>query len=327
MKILVLGGTRFLGRFLVEAAREAGHQVTLFHRGRTGTELFPGVPRLLGDRSRGDYASLAGESWDAVVDVPTDQPRWVAEATRALAGSVGHYTFVSSVSVYADLSSSGLDEEAPVATCPDGELARPEFYGARKARCEEIVRSAFPDGSLVVRPGLVVGPHDPSDRFTYWPRRLARGGSFLAPGDGTSRTQFVDVRDLARWILELVEARVLGTFHATGPEAPLTLGEFFSRALVALGARAEPTWIPEESMERLGVAPWTDLPAFVPRAMQGMLSLDPSRALAAGLRLRPLEETVRDTLAWDLSRPPPPSYQAGLTPSREASLLERLREE
>ena len=227
MRLLVLGGTGFLGRHVVEAALAAGHDVTLLNRGRTNPELFPEVEKLVGDRD-GDLAPLRGRRWDAAIDVPARIPRQVQSTTNALEG-IEHYTFVSSISAYRDFSRTGIDESAPVLeyepTMGDDDM---ETYGARKAECERIVAAAFPAGALIVRPGLIVGPHDPTDRFTYWPARVDRGGEILAPGPPGRIVQFIDARDLAPWIVRMVEERRTGAFNVDGigtTEAATRLGE------------------------------------------------------------------------------------------------------
>ena len=323
MRILVLGGTRFLGRAFVEAARERGHALTLFNRGRTNPELHAGVERLTGDRD-GGLSALAGRTWDAVMDPSGFFPRVVGASARALAESAGRYLFVSSISVYAEPFARGGDESAPLARLADPavEDIGGGNYGGLKALCEERVRDAFGERALVVRPGLIVGPHDTTDRFPYWPRRLARGGEVLAPGSPGAPTQFIDARDLAAWMLALLERGVAGTFNATGPATPLTLGECLERIRGAVGAGARLTWVSEEFLKAQGVEPWMEMPLWVHEADQGFETTSIARALAQGLAFRPLEESARDTLAWERSlardtRPPSPALTAG----REAELL------
>jgi 2'-hydroxyisoflavone reductase len=310
VKLLVLGGTEFLGRHVVEAALAGGHEVTLFNRGHTNPELFPEAEKLLGDRD-GDLGALRERRWDAAIDVPARFPRWVRSAAEALA-ETEHYTFVSSISVYRDFSGSGIDESAPLhdyeQSMADDDM---ETYGPRKAECERILAEAFPAGALIIRPGLIVGPHDPTDRFTYWPVRLARGGEILAPGPAERRVQFVDVRDLAAWIVRLVEERQTGVFNATNDG--VTMGELLAGAQV--------TWVPDEFLVEQGVGEWMELPLWLADPeWVGMLAADVSRAVEAGLRFRPLDETVRDTADWAAARGEH-EPQAGLAPERERELL------
>lgn len=314
MKLLVLGGTGFLGRHVVEAALASGHEVTLFNRGRTNPELFPEVEKLVGDRD-GDLAPLRGRRWDAAIDVPARVPRQVRSATNALAG-IEHYTFVSSISAYRDFSRTGIDESAPLqdyeATMGDDDM---EWYGARKAECERTVAAAFPAAALIVRPGLIVGPHDPTDRFTYWPARVDRGGETLAPGPPGRIVQFIDARDLAPWIVRMVEERRTGAFNATNEG--VSMGELLAGAKV--------TWVSDEFLLEQGVGEWMELPLWIADPdWVGMHHADVSRGVEAGLRFRPVEETMRDTAAWAGTRSEH-EPQAGLAPERERELLEAWR--
>ena len=314
MKLLVLGGTGFLGRHVVEAALAGGHDVTLFNRGRTNPELFPEVEKLVGDRD-GDLAPLRGRRWDAAIDVPARIPRQVQSTTNALEG-IEHYTFVSSISAYRDFSRTGIDESAPVheyePTMSDDDM---ETYGARKAECERIVAAAFPAGALIVRPGLIVGPHDPTDRFTYWPARVDRGGEIVAPGPPGRIVQFIDARDLAPWIVRMVEERRTGAFNATNEG--VSMGELLAGAKV--------TWVSDEFLIEQGVGEWMELPLWIADPdWIGMHGADVSRAIAAGLRFRPVDETVRDTAAWAATRRGH-EPQAGLASERERELLEAWR--
>lgn len=327
MRLLVLGGTKFLGRHFVEAALRRHHEVTLFNRGRTAPGLFPGVETVLGDRD-GGLGALAGRTWDAVLDPSGYVPRVVGAAVSALAGRVGLYAFVSTISTYATPITPGADESAPLAALADpaAEEVTGETYGGLKAACERVVAHGFGERALVVRPGLIVGPHDPTDRFTYWPRRLSRGGDVLAPAVPGQPVQVIDVRDLAAWTLGMIERGAGGTFNATGPAEPLTLGALLERAALALGAPSRIVWVDEAFLLERGVEPWTELPLWVPAGEAGIDEVSIARALAAGLALRPLAETVRDTLAWDRARPD--SARDGskvLKPEREAELLAAWR--
>ena len=315
MRVLVLGGTRFLGRALVDATLEQGHEPTLFNRGQTQPELFPDVEKLRGDRST-DLSSLEGREWDAVLDVAAYMPDEVRRSTEALAGNVARYVFVSSISVYADQSvppveGAAVEELAPVQETDDD----PELYGARKAACERIVEDVFGDAAFVVRPGLIVGPHDPTGRFTYWPHRVARGGEVLAPGSPDDEVQFIDVRDLADWTVRATANGVGGTFNATGE--PMRFGGLLEDCRAVSGSDATFTWVNSERLLAEEVGPWMELPLWLPLAeYAGIQQASVERARAEGLAYRPLADTIRGTLA-DAE----PGDGVGLTPDRERELL------
>jgi 2'-hydroxyisoflavone reductase len=322
VKLLVLGGTLFVGRAVAEAALAAGHDVTLFNRGQTHPELFPEAEHLHGDRT-GDLSALAGREFDAVVDTTGYVPRFVRASAELLAGA-GHYCFVSSISAYADLS-SGPTEESPTHSWDGRSEEVSEAYGQLKAACEAEIVDAFGDRGLIVRPGLIVGPHDPTFRFTYWVDRLARGGDVLAPEPRDAPVQVIDVRDLGDWLVRCAEQRTTGVYNAIGPAEPLTMERLLETACRAIGADASLHWVPAQLLQARGVEEWTTLPLWlVDPAFRGMLRADVTRALAAGLTLRPLEQTVRDTLDWIRSegetfgggQPRP-----GLDPQREAALI------
>lgn len=331
MRLLILGGTAFLGRHIVENARERGHELTLFNRGLTAPELFGDLELIRGDREQ-DLSMLDGRSWDAVIDTSGYLPRVVRTSATLLAGAADHYTFVSSISAYGDLPEPRMAEDAPLAQLPEGgseDIDR--YYGALKAACEAEVRAAFRDSTLVVRPGLIVGPHDPTGRFTYWVRRASEGGRVLAPDAPDQQVQLIDGRDLATWIVRMVEEKQVGSFNATGPAEPLEFVRMLERIRDATGNRAELAWIDEDRLAAAGAEPWDELPLWLdlPRhpELRGFLAVDVRAALACGLELRPLEQTVTDTLAWvssgaaspKLAGPALPS--AGLSREREAELL------
>jgi len=303
VKLLVLGGTKFLGRHAVDAALAAGHDVTIFTRGETNPELFPEVEHLVGDRD-GKLDALARRNWDGVVDTSGYVPRVVRQSAELLRDAVSRYVFVSSISVYDDFSDP-VDESSPVAKLEDPSTEEiMEAYGALKAACENVVDEVYGDRSARVRAGLIVGPYDPTDRFTYWPRRLALGGEVLGPGSPDAPVQFVDARDLARWLVELALNGPGGTFNATGPAEPLTFAQLLERARAAIGSDANVVWVDDQHVLDAEVQPWTELPLWLPGAeYAGMTRADIRRALEAGLTFRPLEETVVDTLAWDRSVP------------------------
>jgi 2'-hydroxyisoflavone reductase len=325
VKLLILGGTVFLGRHLVEVAQARGHEVTLFNRGQHGADLFPEVEKLRGDRD-GGLDALRGMRWDAVIDPSGYIPRLVRASAEALADSVNHYTFISSISVFKDFSQRGMDETAPVGTLDDEsvEQVTGETYGPLKALCEQAVEQAMPGRVLTIRPGLIVGPYDPTDRFTYWPARVALGGEVLAPGRAERAVQIIDGRDLAEWNIRLVEARHTGILNATGPAYELTMGEVLDTARSVTGSDALVTWVSEEFLLAQGVTPWSEVPMWVPESdpsMAGFSHVDISHAIETGLTFRPLADTVRDTLAWDATRPADLPRRAGLTREREAELL------
>lgn len=328
MKLLILGGTVFLGRHLVEAALARGDAVTLFNRGQHNAELFPEVEKLRGDRD-GGLDPLRGRAWDAAIDTSGYVPRLVRASATLLADAVAHYTFISSISVYADVSSPGLDESAPVGTLADEtvEEVSGESYGPLKALCEQAAEAAMPGRALVIRPGLIVGPHDPTDRFTYWPHRVAQGGEVLVPGRPERAVQLVDARDLATWTVGMAASGVTGTYNATGPAATLTMGEMLEACREVSGASARYAWAAESFLLEAGVTPWSELPVWVPESEEtrGFFSVDCRRAIAAGLVFRPIATTAGDTLAWAATRGPDYTWRAGLTRAREQELLASWR--
>ena len=317
----------------MDASRARGHAVTLFTRGKSNPGLYEnvaGVDHLVGDRN-GDLTALEGRTWDAVVDTSGYFPRVVGASANLLARAAQHYTFVSSISVYRDFAQEGIDESYPVGTLEDEsvEEVTGETYGPLKALCEQRAEQSFPGRTLNVRPGLIVGPHDPTDRFTYWPHRVAQGGEVLAPGGPDQPVQVIDARDLAEWIVRGAEAGTVGVFNATGPEAPLGLGRVLEACRAASGSDATITWVDEVFLLEREVAYWQDLPAVLPETTpshRGMARMDVSRAVRAGLTFRPIEETVRDTLAWDATRPAVEPFKAGLSREREANLLKEWRD-
>ena len=315
MKLLLLGGARFLGRALTDAALARNHELTFFNRGHTNPSLYPEVERLVGDRA-GDLASLRARAWDAVLDTCGYVPDVVRASAVALAGAAT-YCFVSSVSVYADQSVPAAEESAvgSLGELPADEVTN-ESYGPLKALCENAVRETFGDRALIVRPGLIVGPHDPTGRFTYWPHRVSRGGEVLAPGPPERPTQFVDVRDLAEWMLSLCERRAVGTYNATRPGT--SFAELLETCQNVARADATVTWVSDEFLLEQGVGEWMELPLWLADpAYAAADRVDVTRALDAGLAFRPLEETVRAIL-----RDAAPRDAAGLTPQREHALLE-----
>jgi 2'-hydroxyisoflavone reductase len=321
MDLLILGGTRFLGRYLVEAAQEDGHRVTLFNRGLSGPDLFPEVETIKGNRE-GYLSALRGRRWDAVIDTCGYVPRVVRASAGLLADAVDHYTFVSSISVYSDVIGAGADESAPVEELEDPtvEEVTGETYGGLKALCERAAEEEMPGRVLSVRPGLISGPHDPTDRFTYWPRRVADGGEVLAPDRPELQVQFIDVRDLAAWMVRMSAEQQTGTYNATGPDYELRMGKLLEECEAVSDGEAQIIWVSEEFLEESGVEPFTEMPLWVPREYAGMQAVDCGRAIAAGLTFRPVSQTVRDVLEWDSTRVEA-DLAAGLKPERERELL------
>jgi 2'-hydroxyisoflavone reductase len=318
VKLLLLGGTKFLGRAIAEAALARGHELTLFTRGRTNPGLFPEAEHVRGDRA-GDLSALEGRAWEAVVDTSGYVPRVVRASAELLAASAEHYTFVSSGSVYVDGMPSGYDETWPVIQLDDPEVeeVRDDTYGGLKALCEQVVEASFPGRAALLRAGLIVGPHDPTGRFTYWAHRVAGGGEVLAPGPPERRIQFVDVRDLGDWIVRLAEERMGGTFNAVG--RPLAFAELLEAARAATDSDAHPVWVDEELLLTHEVGSWQELPLWLPQTLDvaHFLEADASRAITAGLTFRPVEETVRGALEQAELVP-----GVGLDARRERELLQ-----
>jgi 2'-hydroxyisoflavone reductase len=327
LKILIIGGTRFLGRHLVNSALTRGHEMTLFNRGQSNPGLFPQVETILGDREK-DLNLLSGRRWDVVIDTCGYVPRVVGLSAQALREAARLYVFISSISVYADFSKVGITEEDAVGKLVDESVEEitGETYGPLKALCEKVIESAFPNQALIVRPGLIVGAYDPTDRFTYWPVRVAIGGEILAPEGPQAPVQIIDARDLADFILKLMERKVTGVYHATGPDYPLTLGEVLQTSQEFSGSTINIHWAPNEFLEQHKVEPWSDLPAWFPDLAEnlGFSRVDISKAIAAGLSFRPLAETVRDTLDWASTRPLDHEWRAGLDPERETELIKLM---
>ncbi len=331
MNILILGGTGFTGPYQVRYALSHGHKVTVFNRGKTHPgELPEGVEQLIGDRN-GKLDALKGRRWDVVIDNPTTLPAWVRDAAQVLKGNAERYVFISTISVYGD-TSKGVDENAPLAKY-DGPDAFKETleamkasgyktYGPLKALSEQEAEKWFPGKALIIRPGLIVGPRDETDRFTYWPVRIDRGGEVLAPGTPDDPLQFIDARDLAEWTIRMVENRETGTYNATGPAKALGIGGTLDGIKGALNSNAKFIWAPADFLKEQKVEAWSDMPVWTGEE-SGMAQTNISRALGKGLTFRPLAETARDTLAWFKSQPQDrqSKLRAGLTPEREAEVL------
>jgi len=337
MRLLILGGTGFIGPHQVRYALARGHHVTIFNRGRQ-KEAWPGpVEELIGDRS-GNLKTLEGGDWDVCIDNPTSLPAWVRDAASVLKGHVGQYVFISTISVYAANDKPG-DETAPLAAYkgadPMAETAKslnadPRLYGPLKVLSEKEAQTQYGEAATtIIRPSLIVGPGDQTDRFTYWPVRLARGGDILAPGDGRDPVQFIDVRDLAEWTIRVAEQRITGVFNAAGPAHSITMGEML--AGIAQGVQVDPklVWAPTAFLKSNKVSPWRDMPVWIPGEGEtfGFHRRDIRRAITVGLTYRPLPLTAADTLAWFLTLPSErqSKLRAGVTPEREAELLAKLR--
>lgn len=327
MRVLVLGGTLFVGRHVVELLLTRGHDVTIFHRGQRGRELFPRIERVLGDRKTDLDRLPAGATWDVVLDTCTSLPDYVATSTRALRERTQRYVYISSISVY-DAARPAIDESTQTVELARGaprDEVTGENFGALKVLCEREVLAAFgPDRSLIVRPGLIVGPHDPTDRFTYWPLRFARGGDIAVPDDLDAPVQWIDVRDLAAFIADALQYELTGVVNTVGPAMPATLRTLFDACAAAAGAvpsRLVP--IDAATLEELGVEPWSDLPVWagVDDDTEGLTHVATSHAVALGLHHRPTEETVADTLRWAQTERGDAPLKAGLTPEREAEVL------
>ncbi|HUJ60008.1 MAG TPA: NAD-dependent epimerase/dehydratase family protein [Kofleriaceae bacterium] len=298
--ILILGGTNFLGPQVVAAARARGHTLTLFNRGKTHPGMFPDLEQLHGDRD-GHLEALAGRSWDAVVDTSGYVPRIVKASAELLAPRVGHYVFISTISVYAGENVVGADETAPVSTIadPTNEDVKTN-YGALKALCERAAEAALPGRVANIRPGLIVGPGDPTGRFSHWPSRMAEGGDVLAPGDGSTPVQWIDVRDLGAWIVHAIERRTVGVYNALGPAQRTTMKEVIDACNHAAGDKATPVWVDAAFLAKQGVSEWQDMPMWADAKGDdaGFGTRSNRRAVAAGLTFRPIGDTARDTLAW-----------------------------
>ncbi|PYK04111.1 MAG: epimerase [Verrucomicrobia bacterium] len=331
LRILILGGTGFTGPSQVRYALSRGHKITTFNRGKTHPGELPNeVEQLFGDRN-GQLDALKGRNWDVAIDNPTTLPAWVRDAAQILKGNVERYVFISTISVYAD-TSKGVDETSLLAkydgpdpykeTLEAMKASGYKTYGPLKALSEKEAEEWFPDKTLIIRPGLIVGPGDQTDRFTYWPVRIDRGGEVLAPGKPSDPVQFIDARDLPEWTIRMAENRETGIYNATGPAKPLEIGPMLDKIKDALHSSATFTWLPAEFLKQQKVEAWSDMPVWAGDEL-GLARTKIDRALAKGLTFRPLEETARDTLAWfkSLAQDRQSKMRAGLTLEREAEAL------
>ncbi len=331
LRILILGGTGFTGPYQVQYALSRGHKVTTFNRNKTHPGELPAeVEQLVGDRN-GQLDALKNRQWDVVIDNPTTLPAWVRDAAQILKGNVERYIFISTISVYGEIK-TGVDETAPTEkytgedpykeTIEAMKASGFKTYGPLKALSEQEAEKWFPGKALIIRPGLIVGPRDETDRFTYWPVRIDRGGEVLAPGDPKDPVQFIDARDLAEWTIRMAENRETGIYNATGPAKPLGVGEMLDGIKAAEKSNATFTWVNEEFLTQRKVEAWSDMPVWTGKD-SGLAKTKIDKALGKGLTFRPLADTARDTLAWFKSRPQDrqSKMKAGLTPEREAEVL------
>ena len=340
MKILILGGTRFVGRHLVNAALARSHDVTLFNRGTSSSNAPASVETINGDRSF-DLTKLKGRRWDAVIDTCGYLPRTVKASAEFLSDAIERYVFISSVSAYVDLGEVDIEESAPLATLTDAQLDQAnavdssgasaatygKMYGGLKALCERAVEESLPNRALIIRPGLIVGPDDYTDRFTYWVMRVARGGEVLAPGRPERSLQFIDVRDLAEWTIRIIENGTKGVFNANGLQQMLSMRDLLNECKRLIRSDASFTWANEAFLMTEKVVGWSELPLWLPEEgaahLKGLMFIKCDRAIASGLTCRPLENTILDTLNWRSGVKE--DLKAGLSPEKENALLRKLR--
>jgi 2'-hydroxyisoflavone reductase len=335
LRILIFGGTGFTGPFQVRYALSRGHKVTVFNRGKTHPgELPKEAEQLLGDLN-GQLDALKGRKWDVVIDIPTSLPVWVRDAAQILKGNVDRYVFISTISVYSDNSKPGLDESGPLAKYEGADAMKETqatllaskygLYGPLKVLSEQEAEKWFPGKALIIRPGLIVGPGDESDRFTYWPVRLDRGGEVLAPGSPTDPVQFIDARDLAEWTIRMAEQGTNGIFNATGPRSKLTMGEMLAGIKKATTSESRFTWVDADFLAAQKVRAWSDMPVWVPPRgdSMGFAEISIAKALAKGLTFRPIPDTAKATLEWfrTQTKERQAKLKAGLTPERETEVL------
>ena len=328
LRILILGGTGFIGPHMVRYALDRGHTLTLFNRGQTAPEMFPQVEQLRGDRAASDLESLGGREWDVVFDNASSNPQWTRESAQFLKDSAGQYIFISTQSTYTSRAEIGIDETAPVGQ-PD--LPREEWsgYGPNKVLCEEESERAFPGRATIVRPSLIVGPGDGTDRWTYWVVRTHRGGVMAVPGTPQDPAQFIDARDLSEWVVRLAENGTMGIFNGVGPGSPLNSAEMFYGIKAVTSSPGSFQWVPADFLEEMGIRAWSDMPAWFPPQGRtaGFARMSNARAIEAGLTFRPLAVTAKETLEWFLSLPEDrqANLRSGMTPGREEALLAAWR--
>jgi len=347
LKLLILGGTRFVGRHLVTAALARGHEITLFNRGKHPSAALTSVERIYGDRNS-DLAKLQGRRWDAVVDTCGYLPRTVRASVQILSHSVDRYVFISSLSVYADVSAFGIDETAPIAGLTSEQLEKAneidssgeasavtygEMYGGLKALCEQAAEEVLPNRVLIIRPGLIVGSYDYTDRFTYWVQRIARGnevGEVLAPGRPDRYIQLIDVRDLAEWTVRMIERKETGVYNANGLPNSLTMERALEECKMVSDSDASFTWVSDNFLTQERVAPWSEMPFWMPEEgaphLKGFMFINCNKAVGAGLSFRHLNETITDTLTWRETNRLNEELKAGIDPDKEQRLLRKWHE-
>jgi 2'-hydroxyisoflavone reductase len=331
LKILIMGGTAFIGPAFANMALARGHELTFFNRGRTNPHLFPDVERITGDRTVAeDVEQLRGRDFDVVLDNSCYYPRVIDMVADIVKDVVEQYVVISTISVYASYDQVGMTEDAELATLedPTTEEVTGETYGGLKVLCEQAARSAMPDRTTVIRPGLIVGPMDRTDRFTYWPVRVSRGGEVLAPGAPDQGIQFIDVRDLMSFTLKCIEEQRFGVYHCTGKADAVTTGKLLTQSLEASESDAQFTWMPSDFLQEQEVVPWQEMTCWLPADGEyaGFGSVDVSRAMKAGLGFRPLKSTIEDTLEWWSTQPENPEgprteLRAGIAPEKEEKVL------
>ncbi len=344
MKLLILGGTRFVGRHLVTAALARNHEITLFNRGKHPSADLPSVETIYGDRNS-DLARLQGRRWDAVVDTSGYLPRTVRASAEVLSQSVDVYVFISSLSVYADASIFGIDESAPVATLTSEQLKTAneidssgpvsavtygKMYGGLKALCEQAAEAVLPNRVLIIRPGLIVGSYDYSDRFTYWVQRIARGGEVLAPGRPDRYLQFIDVRDLAEWIVKMIERRETGVYNANSLPNTFTMERVLEECKTVSESDASFSWVDDDFLVQEKVAGWSEMPLWIPEEdtphLKGFMFINCSKAVDSGLSFRPLNDTIRDIQTWRETDRLNEELKAGIDTAKEQRLLRKWHE-
>ena len=345
MKLLIIGGSRFVGRHLVTAALARNWDVTIFNRGQHSNEKVPEVETIHGDRNS-DLTKLQGRRWDAVVDTCGYLPRSVKASAEFLSDSVGVYVFISSQSVYADVSVCGVDELAPLKTLTAEQLDKAnaidssgqssavtyeEMYGGLKALCEQAAEEVMPNRVLCIRPGLIVGPYDYTDRFTYWPVRVARGGEVLAPGRADRYVQFIDSRDLAEWTIRMVERKATGAYNANSPPGQMTMENVLEESKAITESEASLIWVDESFLLQEKVAAWSEMPLWLPEEaaphLTGFMFVNIDKAVGAGLTFRPLCDTVKDTLTWHRTSQANEELTAGINSNKEQELLQKWHHE